>query len=236
MATDTFHQIINKCTKFIIWGKKNQNLMKKQNFALTANAVLIILEIIGTAISLSDGGLVNFIWYTVLSNVFAMAVSICYCVQAVKYKKIPEWIASLRFGASVCLLVTFLIVVFVLVPMSLPYGTAAKVLYQGSQIYHHILCPLISVCSFLFLEKSPKKGLHSIIKAALPTFIYAIVLTVLNLLKIVHGPYPFLYVYEQPWYLSVFWFLVIPALALGIAIVLLKITEKMKKSTTFELD
>ncbi len=204
--------------------------MKKQNPALTANAVLIILEIIGTAISLSDGGLVNFIWYTVLSNVFAMAVSVCYCVQAVKYKKIPEWTASLRFGASVCLSVTFLIVLFVLVPMSLPYGTAAKVLYQGPQIYHHILCPLISVCSFLFLEKSPEKGMYSIIMAALPTFVYAVMLTALNLMRIVHGPYPFLYVYEQPWYLSVFWFLMIPGLALGIAAVLLKISRKFEKN------
>jgi hypothetical protein len=28
---------------------------------------------------------------------------------------------------------------------------------------------------------------------------------ILNVLKVLEGPYPFLYVYKQPWYVSVGW-------------------------------
>ena len=41
--------------------------------------------------------------------------------------------------------------------------------------------------------------------AWIPTVIYAVVVVILNILKLLEGPYPFLYVYKQPWYISLVW-------------------------------
>lgn len=200
--------------------------MTKASLALTANIVIIILELIGTSISLSNEGIRNFRWYTVLSNVFALAASCCYTAAALfcGLDQLPQWVRLLRCGASVCLSVTFLIVVTVLVPMAVPGGTAADVLYKGPQIYHHILCPLISACSFVFLEVPPEGGLRLALYAAIPTLLYAVVLTILNLARVTHGPYPFLFVYEQPWYASVLWFIMIVGLSAGVGAGLLKLS------------
>lgn len=49
--------------------------------------------------------------------------------------------------------------------------------------------------------------------ALAPTLAYALAAILLNLCRIIEGPYPFLMVYAQPWYASVMWCIVI----LGIA-------------------
>ena len=41
------------------------------------------------------------------------------------------------------------------------------------------------------------------------TIVYAIPVLILNIAKLYVGPYPFLHVYEQPVYMSVFWILAI---------------------------
>lgn len=201
--------------------------MTRTQLAIVANIILIILEIIGTSISLSNGGIKNFIWYTVLSNVLALAASVCYTISALvgNAAEPPQWVLLLRYGAAVCLSVTFLIVVTVLVPMAMPSGTAANVLYKGPQIYHHILCPLISAASFVFLEPAPEGGMKLVLIAAAPTLLYAVVFVVLNIAKIVHGPYPFLYVYEQPLFMSVMWFVVIVGLSAELAAGLMKLSQ-----------
>ena len=201
--------------------------MTRIQLAIAANIVIVVLELIGTRMSLSNGGAKNFIWYTVLSNVMALAASACYAVCGLLGKggEPPQWVSLLKYGAAVCLSVTFLVVVFVLVPMAMPSGTAADVLYKGPQIYHHILCPLISAASFVFLEPAPLGGMKLLLIAAAPTLLYATVFVILNLAKVVHGPYPFLYVYEQPWFMSVFWFAAIVGLSAGLAAGLLKLSQ-----------
>lgn len=53
--------------------------------------------------------------------------------------------------------------------------------------------------------------------AMIPTVIYGIVLYTLNYFRMTDGPYPFLRVHEQPWYMSVVWFVALAAAAYGIA-------------------
>lgn len=65
--------------------------------------------------------------------------------------------------------------------------------------------------------------------AFLPTLIYAVVMVILNIAKAVHGPYPFLYVYEQPIYMSVVWGIVIPGIAWIIAIIIRLVKNRMYK-------
>lgn len=193
-------------------------MKKLKKPAAAANLLIILLEIIGTAISFSNGGISVLKWYTVLSNITAFIASVCWLSACLRGNgDIPKWIKLLRYCAAVCLSVTFLIVVFVLVPMAIPYGTAASVLYQGPQIYHHILCPIISFISFAFLEDNTGITRSHAFIAAVPTLIYGIVAMLLNILRVIEGPYPFLLVYQQPWYMSVMWFVLIIGLAFVLA-------------------
>ena len=66
----------------------------------------------------------------------------------------------------------------------------------------------------------------------IPTIIYAAVMIVLNLLKVLRGPYPFLYVYEQPIYMSVIWAVAILALTYILGLILRVLNGIKKEQTT----
>ncbi len=201
---------------------------KARLLPVAANASIIVLELIGTSISYRNGGLGNLRWYTVLSNVFALVTSIAWLISYLKRGGKVRYIAGmLRYMASCCLAVTFLTVIFVLVPMAAPSGGVARVLYKGPQIYHHILCPLISCLSFIFLEQGMRINKKMALASNVPTLTYAVVFIILNLLRVTVGPYPFLHVYEQPVYMSVIWFFVIAGVALGSSFLIGKLHNKL---------
>lgn len=197
---------------------------------IAANASLIALELVGAAVGFASGGVPKFKYYTILSNVFALVSSIAFLVSYLKRGGKFKHIAGLmRYFASCCLAVTFLTVVFVLVPMAVPHGTAAEVLYKGPQLYHHILCPILACLSFIFIEQGivPDKRLAAL--ACAPTLLYAVVFIILNLLRVTRGPYPFLHVYEQPWFLSVIWFILIGGVAIGSSLLIGKLKKLFAK-------
>ena len=101
--------------------------------------------------------------------------------------------------------VTFLVVVLVL---SWMYGDLWYILTAGSMLYTHTLCPLIALGTFIgFVPKEFKKV--DAIKATSFTVIYGLIAIILNVMRVMKGPYPFLYVYEQPVWVTVFWIVTI---------------------------
>lgn len=199
---------------------------------VAANAALIVLELVGTAISFRSGGAKNLKYYTVLSNVFALVSSIAFlCSYLRRGGKVSHIAGMMRYIASCCLALTFLTVIFVLVPMAIPYGTAANVLYKGAQIFHHIICPILSCVSFIFFEQDIELPKKAYITAVAPTLTYAAVFVILNLLKAVRGPYPFLHIYEQPVYISVLWFMILGGTALGAAALISRLRKKFSKAS-----
>ena len=66
--------------------------------------------------------------------------------------------------------------------------------------------------------------------ALLPTLVYALVLVILNLAKLVDGPYPFLKVYQQPVYMSCIWVLAILGGAYLIAALLARMLNRKTKA------
>ena len=167
--------------------------------------------------------------YTVLSNYLALIASAVYLIN-------PERRISqlLRYTATVCLTVTFIVVIFVFIPMTILAGQLAEgvqgMLLRGNMPVHHILCPILSFISFILFEKHSSLTTRDSITAAIPTLLYAIVTGALNILNVMEGPYPFLYVYRQPWYVSVMWFLAIPSGAYLVARVVLKIQNRYSKT------
>ena len=189
------------------------------------NTLIVIFEIIALILSLTAQGVENFMFYTQDSNYLAMAVSLLFCVYAVRELRgkgrCPAWIHILRYIAVSCLMLTFFVVLFILMPAM--GENAFFMLYGGSMLYQHTLCPILAVVSFFALEMEHELPKTAIAKAMIPTLLYAVVAILLNLCRVIEGPYFFLMVYAQPWRLSV----VLCMLVLGIAGFLALLVWKM---------
>lgn len=186
--------------------------------ALCANVLIVAFELIALVLSLAEQGLESFQFYTQDSNYLAMAASLCFCVCGARQLRgkgeMPGWVRAFRYVTVSCLMVTFFVVILVLMPMM--GENAAYMLYGGSMLYQHTLCPVIAAVSFFAFEPVERFPKRKVLKALIPTLVYALVSIILNLCRVIEGPYPFLMVYAQPWYASVIWCVVI----LGIAALL----------------
>ncbi len=197
--------------------------MKKiiKHTPLILNIAIIVFGTIGCSMNVKYG-LSILRYYTVLSNILGVAVSTLYLAFYIAKKgKVPLSVTFMKYASTVCLTLTFLVVTFVFVPMSGSF----KVLLEGVNFYQHFLCPLLSLISFMFFEQSEALTKKHVFLSLIPTFTYAAVIIILNILRVVRGPYPFLMVYEQSVPVSVMWFFVINGMALATAALLRFITQ-----------
>ncbi|MBE6040583.1 MAG: hypothetical protein E7219_06435 [Clostridiales bacterium] len=162
------------------------------NAPVIANLILIILEIIGISKSRSRG-LILLIFYTQLSNIVTLISSVAYLISSGS----PLTVA-LRYLSTVMLAMTVLITLFVLIPAGMGF---ADMMLSGNGLYHHTLCPAISIASYFLWEQHSSQWFIPVIV----TLIYGIVMLYLNYAKIIEGPYPFFRVYEQSKKASVLW-------------------------------
>ena len=206
---------------------------KKAAAALVLNLLLLILEVKGSIMSVKEIGWGVFIYFTDYSNNLSMVAAAFMAIYLTGYLKngtqIPMWLRLLKYMAACSLSVTLLVVVFILSPMIGEGGLRWSMLY-GDMLYHHFLCPVLAVVLFLFFEHEPCLEKKHTFYGLIPVSVYAAVFVVLNLLRIVEGPYPFLMYYKQPVYMSVFYTFVIPGGAYVVAQVLRKLNTVLKKS------
>lgn len=188
----------------------NKEVSKKFIWALVSNIVLFMLEVFGFILYFSMINVETFAYFTQDSNFFTMIVSgifIIYAIAKIKSKKeIPMWVHILRYTSTCCLLLTFFVVIFVLIPLE---GRAMHMLFEGHLLFYHTLCPMITVLSFIFFENErPLSRIHTYF-TLVPLMLYSLVMVPLNICRIFDGPYPFLKFYKQAWYTSIFWILAI---------------------------
>ena len=175
--------------------------------ALVSVLVMIAFEVL--PILLSGWGVSSLIYYTELSNLFALAAALTALVLfALAARKripaFPAWAEALRFSAACCLTMTLLTVLFVLIPT---LDVPPLSLFERHLLFLHLLAPLAAIAGLLFpFAKLPKRAM---LWGMAPTWLYGAVSTVLNIAGVLRGPYPFLLVYEQPVWMSVFWFAVL---------------------------
>lgn len=215
-------------------GFKNCIDMKKGKLfyaALAANILMVILETIGLVMVIIRSGISLVQFYTEDSNLFAFAASLLFCIYAfielAGGRKIPSWIITVRYMASSCVALTFVVVIFVLIPMS-GFENAMAILTDGSMLYHHLLCPILAVVSFVFLEDKSTIGKRQLWLSLMPTALYALPVVILNAAKVMYGPYPFLHIYEQPVWMSIIWAAVIFGMAFLLSF-LLYLPEKRRR-------
>ena len=157
----------------------------------------------------------TFKYYTTISNVFAgISCFLLAVYQFINYKtnkELPHFIIIFKYISACMLSVTFLVVLFVLVPASGDVNEMIRLLFSPK------LCPILCIISFVLFENEYIIKKKYILYSLIPTFLYAIIFIFLNAFNIVNGPYFFLKVNNQPIYMSIIWFVAIMSLAAGIS-------------------
>ena len=196
--------------------------MKKRSISLILNILIIVFELIGFILTLNNNGRIGIEYYTEDSNIIALITSILFVTYLLFNKKIPYYLRFLKYVSTISLTVTFLVVIFILAPMyNFNYGF---LLFSNELLFHHLLCPILCIISFLFFDNLKSYTILDNIYSTLVTLLYGVIIITLNIIKIVDGPYPFLKIYNQPVYITFIWALLI----LGITYIIAHILRKIK--------
>ncbi len=176
-----------------------------------ANCLVIVLELIGLYISISERHWTIFAYYTQISNLITLVSSVCLLALGS-----GAFTGGLRYLSTCMLTMTFLITLFVLVPMG---GGFRKLMLSGNGLYHHTLCPLISAASYILWEEHNSVILLPVII----TLVYGVTMLVMNYRYLFDGPYPFFRVHNQSRTATVMWtavlIIIIAAISCGISAV-----------------
>lgn len=198
--------------------------------ALAVNLAIIAMEIAAIFMTAEDGAR-NFMYYTQDSNYVLLAACAAYAATELYMFKsggeLPLWIKVFKYVAACLVAETFFVVLFILAPAM---GGLKYAMLDGAMVFLHFLCPLFAMVSLLLLEDTGGLEMKHIFYAMLPTLAYEIVSATLNILRIWNGPYPFLKVYQQPVYMSVFWALAVPGLGLACAFLFMKLVLRKRKN------
>ena len=116
--------------------------------ALILNLIVLVLEARGLALSIPGRRWKIFAFYTQLSNLTAVISSLL----LVMFRMVPTVIV-LRYLSSFLLVMTVLVTACVLISLG---GDPKLLLFSGSGLYVHLLCPTVFVGSYLFTEKHPQ--------------------------------------------------------------------------------
>ncbi|MBE6992054.1 MAG: hypothetical protein E7430_05715 [Ruminococcaceae bacterium] len=207
------------------------NAKRKAFAALVLNILLLVLEIKGSVMSVQETGWGILLYFTDYSNNLSLIASAFMVIYLTCYLKkgigIPMWLKLMKYMAACSLTITLMVVVFILAPSIGRGGLKWSMLY-GDMLYHHFLCPVLAIVLFVFFEHEPRLEKKHTFYGLIPVSIYAAVFIVLNLLRIVEGPYPFLKYYQQPIYMSIFYTIVIPGGAYLIALGLRKLNTVLE--------
>ena len=179
---------------------------------IIVNCAVIILEIIGLWISVSDRKREIFVYYTQLSNIITLIASVVLVSTGSN-----EVSVTLRYLSSCMLTMTFLITLFVLVPMGAGFK---RMMLSGNGLYHHTLCPVLSVASYIMLEEHS----HLWMLPVILTFVYGVVMLAMNAKDKYDGPYPFFRVHDQSKAATVMWVAVLTGIIAVISTVISKLT------------
>ena len=152
------------------------------------------------------------IFYTHQSNFLALIASALFVlfgtVALFRDGRIPRLVKVFRLMCAVQLYITFIVVLVGLGPMTALAGGDLFAMYGGPMFVMHLMGPIVSLVSFVLLEGTPRLTLGDAFLAIQYTWIYSIVMVILNAVGKVDGPYPFLMVDVNPWWVSLLYAIV----------------------------
>ena len=193
--------------------------------------VAIVINLLSTPSELvQEVGLKTFRMYTVLSNMFVgitISMTIPFAVDGIRHKNyhLPRWIVNLIFISTTCITLTFIISLTLLSA----YAGFVKMMASGSNLFLHSIVPIVSIIGFLFINTYHNVKFKTTIYALIPIFIYAIIYLISAIfIGQENGGWRDHYHFNEfiPWY---YIFIIVFALAFGIANLLRAIHNRMHK-------
>ena len=201
--------------------------MKKKDVSLILNILIIIFELIGFIVTIKVNSRISYEFFTEDSNILMLFSSLLFVIYLLLNKKIPSWLKQFKYLSTVCLTLTFFVVLLILAPMyNFNYG---YMLFHQSMLYQHLICPILSIVTFIFFDDLRDYNKRDNFIGISFTLVYAIVLIVLNLINVIEGPYPFLMVRNQSLLASLIWLITIPSLSYFFAYGLRRLNHKYNR-------
>lgn len=121
----------------------------KDKTALLLSSLIIIGEAIATPMIFIPRGIMAAQYYTQLSNLMLFAAAIILEIflirKIVKKTAIPRWVGLILFSAVAATTVTIVVVLTIL---SWQVGDLGWLLFNGSMIFTHTLCPILGIILF----------------------------------------------------------------------------------------
>ncbi len=179
--------------------------------AAAANVLVIILEALGFCISIGERHWKIFAFYTQISNLITLLSSIAFLIFGAS----AAW---LRYLSSCMLMMTFLITLCVLVPMG---GGFKTLMLSGNGLYHHTLCPIVSILSYSLWEMYRSIWMLPVTV----TTVYGLIMLYMNWKQLFDGPYPFFKVRNQSAAATVIWMLGLILFITAISLAVIFFTE-----------
>ena len=203
--------------------------MNKRKISIILNSIIVILEIISLIMSVNLHNRLAIEYYTIDSNILALISSLIFTIYLLTKKNIPRWLKIFKYTTTICLTVTFIVVIFILSPMY-NYNYVYFLFYK-ELLYQHFLCPILGIITFLFFDNFNKFTKKDNILGMNMTLTYGIIIIILNILDIVEGPYPFLMIKKQSILASIIWIIVVLSIAYLIAYILRISYNKLNEKT-----
>jgi hypothetical protein len=192
--------------------------------ALLLCTIVSVLEVVGLKISAERRGIALFCFYTQLSNIMNLVSTLAYIVTfRSKNEEVHKMVRRLRYIGTCMLLMTFIVTVGILIPLG---ANPRRMLLMFSGLYHHLLCPLISIPSYILFEKHHFSR-HSHFVPMAMTLAYGLIMIGLNATKTYLGPYPFFKVYKYGIGVTLFYLAVLMIIITVICYVVNVVGEKL---------
>ena len=192
--------------------------MKKERIALILNIAAFLLGSIGIIVRVARNIPDFWLYYTQLSNVVAVIASAIFIAfRNTENERLRAFVRSCRYLSACGLTMTFIVVMCIFIPFGGSFDLVVRLLGHVNGFLHHLVCPVISVVSYIFFEDGVKSR-KAILIPFTATAIYAFTVYLLNYLRLAPAPYPFFAVYDHPLWEIAAWFVGLMLLVTGIAV------------------
>lgn len=181
--------------------------MNKRVVSLVLNILIISFEIIGFLISYMTSNRIAIEFFTEESNLLLLASSIIFVYYMILNRQIPKWVHTFKFISTYTVTITLFVVLFILIPLG--NFNYSLFLFGGTMLYHHTICPILAIITFLYYDnlKPYRKSIEY--KGLSLVMAYALVMILFNAFDILEGPYSFLMIKKQSVFVSIIWFIII---------------------------
>ena len=154
--------------------------MDKKKISVTLNILIVLLVLLASfmmfngirfssnEMMLESRKLAMFRFFTVDSNIFMGLVSLIYVIYNYSKKDVPKYVYILKHMGVAGVTLTFLVTLLFLAP-TIPSGFMS--LYVNSNLFFHLIIPLLSIISYIFYEKYNNRYLYALY-GLIPMIIY----------------------------------------------------------------